>query len=305
MTLSIRSYVINPTLTACRVVSTANLNGNYFNGQTNNGVGATLTSTIAAALVVDGVTLEIGNRILLVGQTASSQNGIYTITNPGSASISWVLTRAQDFQNIEQLQEGQYVSIAAGTVNGGAVYTLVEPLPEQFGLSPIGFDSSTNQIAQALGTAAFKNASNNADPRLASVTGAYVIGDIATFSDVNGSLADSGITPSNPGLPEVASVSGATVAGDFLIAADAAGTVADGGAALHAIGAFTIPGGGTSYSIPIPGLTAAAVAIITPRFLGNPAYLVQCISGTDSLSIAFNTDPGVSTLNIFYSTASF
>jgi hypothetical protein len=139
MTLSFRPFVFNPTLTPCRVVSPGNLAGSYFNGQTNNGVGATLTSTTAGALVIDSVTLNMGDRVLLSFQTADTQNGIYTVTNPGSASISWILTRAQDFQNIEQLQAGQYVSIAAGTVGGGGIWTLIEPLPEQFGLFPISF----------------------------------------------------------------------------------------------------------------------------------------------------------------------
>lgn len=144
MSLSTRNYYIQAPLTPCRVVSLFNLSANYYNGATNNGVGATLTSSSAAALVIDGVTLNQGDRVLVAGQTNALQNGIYVVINVGSASISWVLLRSQDFQSIEQMvHPGMYVSIASGTNNAGEVFTYVEPVPTAVGTSAINFVSSS------------------------------------------------------------------------------------------------------------------------------------------------------------------
>lgn len=72
-----------------------NLTAVYNNGM--SGVGATLTNSgVQAALVIDGYTTSVGNRILVKNQTAQLQNGIYSVTNVGSASTNWVLTRTTD-----------------------------------------------------------------------------------------------------------------------------------------------------------------------------------------------------------------
>ena len=63
----------------------------------NSGVGATLTNAgTQAALVLEGYTVQLNDRVLVTGQTNAYQNGIYTCTNQGSASTNWVLTRATD-----------------------------------------------------------------------------------------------------------------------------------------------------------------------------------------------------------------
>lgn len=120
----------NPILTPCRVASTANLAGTYFNGNTNNGVGATLT--LAGPLTIDGVSsFNVGlDRIILFQQTNVNENGIYVITQNSTISI---LTRSQDFQCIEQLIPGQFITIFDGG-QAGSNFTLINPLPHQFGI---------------------------------------------------------------------------------------------------------------------------------------------------------------------------
>lgn len=295
-------YTYPLQLLNARVVSTTNLAATYFNGPNNSGVGATLTSSSAGALTIDSVSMNLNDAVLVNGQTSSFQNGIYTVTNPGNAGTNWVLQRRADFQTIDQIKSGQYLTISAGTVNAGAVFVMIEPLPTIMGVSPITFDSAT--ASAGLGTAATKNASNNADPSLASVTGTYVVGDIATFSDPNGSLGDSGIQPSNPALTKVASVNGATVVGNFLVAADTAGTFQDGGAAIHSTVA-AIPGGNTTFSVPITGMTSGSNAVICSNSVTNAAYITGCQPGAGVLDVTYNTDPGVSGINILWTTAAF
>jgi hypothetical protein len=94
--------------------TTANLTATYDNG--TSGVGATLTNSgTQAALVIDGVTLSVSDRVLVKNQTTQSQNGIYTVTDTGSVSTNWVLTRATDFNTSAEIQGGDFVFVTGGT----------------------------------------------------------------------------------------------------------------------------------------------------------------------------------------------
>ena len=104
--------------------TTANLNANYDNG--TSGVGATLTNAgTQAALVIDGVTLSVSDRVLVKNQSTASQNGIYTVTTVGTISTNWVLTRATDFDTSAEIQGGDFVFVTGGTTwdNTGWVQT--------------------------------------------------------------------------------------------------------------------------------------------------------------------------------------
>jgi len=94
--------------------STANLTATYDNG--TSGVGATLiNSGTQAALVLDGVTVSVSDRVLVKNQTSGAQNGIYTVTDTGSVSTNWVLTRATDFNTSAEIQGGDFVFVTGGT----------------------------------------------------------------------------------------------------------------------------------------------------------------------------------------------
>lgn len=94
--------------------TTANLNATYNNG--TSGVGATLTNAgTQAAFVTDGITPTVGDRILVKNQTTTSQNGIYTVTNTGSGSTNWVLTRATDFDSAVEIAGGDFTFVDNGT----------------------------------------------------------------------------------------------------------------------------------------------------------------------------------------------
>lgn len=102
------------TYTAVAASATSALTVTYANGAA--GVGATLTNNGAqAALVIDGYHTNVGDRILVYSQAAGLQNGIYTVTNVGSGSTNWVMTRATD-DNSSVL----FVKYAAVLINGGA-----------------------------------------------------------------------------------------------------------------------------------------------------------------------------------------
>ncbi len=102
-----------------RVATTANLTATYSNG--SSGVGATLTNSgTQAALTIDSIVLSTGDRVLVKDQTTGLQNGIYTVTDTGSASTNWVLTRAVDTDSntpVVEVGPGMFTFVEEGTNN--------------------------------------------------------------------------------------------------------------------------------------------------------------------------------------------
>jgi hypothetical protein len=101
--------------------STTNLGVTYNNG--TSGVGATLTAdTLRAFNTLDGASVAVGGRVLIKDQTNQIQNGVYTLTNNGSAGVTaWILTRATDQDNsvAGEMANGDDFSVQNGTVNAG------------------------------------------------------------------------------------------------------------------------------------------------------------------------------------------
>lgn len=83
------------------------------------GFGATLTAAANSALdVIDGVTLVVGDRVLIKNEVAGLGNGIYVVTNAGSGATKWVLTRASDADTAVKTFAGiSVISTADGTAN--------------------------------------------------------------------------------------------------------------------------------------------------------------------------------------------
>ena len=104
--------------------TTANLTATYSNG--TSGVGATLTNSgTLAAFSSDGVSPAQNDRVLVKNQTTQLQNGIYTLTTVGSASVAWVLTRATDMDQSVEIDGGDFVFVTGGSTldNTGWVQT--------------------------------------------------------------------------------------------------------------------------------------------------------------------------------------
>lgn len=194
--MTFQQYNVYDGLTACRLVAIANQSGTYFNGQLNNGVGATFTYA-TGALTIDSVVVLQGDSVALTNQTNAWENGIYVCTQEGAVGVSAVLTRRQDMQCIEQLKVGQWTTIGAGTAGAGSMFVVIEPLPAIFGVDNLSLQAA---FPAGSGTASTKAASNNGLPVLASVSGAPEIANhIAVFADTAGSITDDASTAINGG----------------------------------------------------------------------------------------------------------
>ena len=119
-----------------RVATTANLTATYSNGTA--GVGATLTnSSKQAALSIDGVTMVADDRVLVKDQSTAAQNGIYVVTNIGSGSSNWILTRATPEDQPAELSGGSFVFVEEGTANGDNGYVFTHTGAPTFGTTAL------------------------------------------------------------------------------------------------------------------------------------------------------------------------
>jgi hypothetical protein len=140
-----------------RVESPTNLNATYNQpGGAGDGVGATLTNAGAqAALVIDGITLSVSDRVLVYTQTTQTQNGVYVVTSVGSGSTNWVLTRAADANTYgiagpTTLSEGSTFFVQQGVTGAGETYTCNTQGVIVFGTTNITFTQiSATQIYSA------------------------------------------------------------------------------------------------------------------------------------------------------------
>jgi hypothetical protein len=107
------------------------------------GVNATLTGSTNVPLVVDGVTVATGKRILVKNQGSAFQNGIYTVTRQGdNATVPYILTRATDYDTsgsgINEVQAGDFVLVLNSTLANTA-WVQQTPAPINFGVTAINF----------------------------------------------------------------------------------------------------------------------------------------------------------------------
>jgi len=128
---------------ACDYATTADLGTVSYNNGTS-GVGATITKTTTfATLSIDGASPTVGQRILVKNQTDTSQNGVYTVTNVGSGSTAWVLTRATDYDTsgtgTNEVDAGDFILVLSGTINTNTSWVQQTLLPITVGTTGIVF----------------------------------------------------------------------------------------------------------------------------------------------------------------------
>jgi hypothetical protein len=139
-----------------RVESPINLNATYNNGA--SGVGATLTNAgTQVALVIDGVTVSVADRVLIYAQSTQTQNGIYVVTSVGSGSTNWVLTRSSDadtyvINSANGLSEGSTVFVQEGSTGAGETYTCNTSGVITFGTTNITFAQISSAQIYSAGT---------------------------------------------------------------------------------------------------------------------------------------------------------
>ena len=114
----------------------------------NNGNG-TITANANGALAIDGVTLTSGDRVLIKNQASAVQHGIYTVTDAGSGSTPFVLTRGPDADTAAELTGGTFFFVEEGTQNADSGYVATHNGTPTLGTTNITFSqfSGAGQIS--------------------------------------------------------------------------------------------------------------------------------------------------------------
>lgn len=140
---------------ACQFATTTALPScTYNNGA--SGIGATLTAAVNGALSVDSTLVASNNRILIKNQVAGLQNGIYTVTQTGSAITPFILTRATDYDSsgtgTNEIDAGDLMLVLGGATLANTSWVQQTALPITVGVTALVFIQFAAPIAYTAGT---------------------------------------------------------------------------------------------------------------------------------------------------------
>lgn len=100
------------------------------------GIGDTFTGTINTAIVIDGHTLILGDRVLIKNDTQTSPgsvsagtfNGIYLVTQIQTIAVAPILTRALDYDTPSDINNTGAIPVVLGTVNATTSWLLTSSI---------------------------------------------------------------------------------------------------------------------------------------------------------------------------------
>ena len=109
-----------------------------------SGVGKTLTANSNGALTIDGLNPTNSNTVLVKNEAGASRihNGKYVVTDPGSPTTPWILTRSSDYDQDEEVKPAGLMQISEGNTNADTVWMLTTD-------APISVDSSLLEYGPA------------------------------------------------------------------------------------------------------------------------------------------------------------
>ena len=151
---------------------------------------ANVTLTGGAPAVVDGVSLVLGDRVLVTGQSTASQNGLYDVTVVGVGSDgTWA--RTSDGNATGEILAGMIVMVTEGSVYADTQWKLTTDNPIIIGttgltfviniLSSVGGANTQVQVNDGGTLAGFSNFVFDKTSNILSVTG-----NISATGNVNG-----------------------------------------------------------------------------------------------------------------------
>ena len=274
---------------AARLATTAALTVTYANGTA--GVGATLTNAgTLAALTLDSVPVVSGDRVLIKDQATALQNGIYTVTDIGTASIAWVLTRAIDFDNNPngEVAGGDFIFVQEGTTQADNGYVVTTNGTITVGTTTIDFVqfSGAGQITAGDGLTKSGN----------------IINAVGTSNRITVAADSIDISTAYVGQATITTL-GTITTGTWtaaIIAGEYGGTgVANTGKTITLGGSLTTSGafdttltmtGATSVTLPTTGTlaTLAGTETFTNKTLTSP--VIATIVNTGTLTLPTSTD---------------
>jgi len=208
-----------------------------------------ITLSGGAPNAVDGVNLSVNDRILVLGQSTGSQNGIYRVSVLGSGSNgTWV--RTSDTNETGEIEAGMIVMVTEGTIYADTQWKLITDDPITVGTTALTFVQNYFANSISAGTS-----------------------NVVVNSNAN-------VTISSAGTPNVLTVSNTGV---FVSGVTSANGNVTGGNILTA-GLFTATGNVTGGNILTAGVVSATGNVTANYFIGNGACLTGVVTSLANIN---------------------
>jgi hypothetical protein len=272
--------------TASGYATTATLTATYSNGTA--GVGATLTNSGAlAALTIDGYTFtatDVTNstRVLVKDQSSGLQNGIYTVTNQGSGSVAWILTRSTDFNTVgtgpNYIETGASTFVIGGAANGSTGWVMNTTGTITVGSTSLVWVQSSSSASVTVTSPLTKVGSVISLGTVPTTLGGTGLTTLTSYSVMigNGTGNVAFASPSTTGYPLLSTGASSNPAfGQLSLTAGVTGTlpVANGGTGITAFGTGVAAALGSAVTGTGGIVLATSPTLVTPA-LGTPSALV-------------------------------
>jgi len=272
----------------------------YNNG--TSGVNATITDNSPyIALSLDGVSAAYGDRVLMRTASNTAWNGVYVVSNTGSGSYPWIITRAFDYDQIgsgvNEIDQGDLIYVLAGSTLAGTSWVQQNVVTTigtdgisfvQFSsktLYPLSVDSNTSlyySTGSAYdGSAASTLSVNNAYiATLTSNNASYLGGTAASGYQTTAGLSANVATLTANNTSFVGSVSAANVVSNNQLSSNLANYQTTAGLAANVA---TLSSNNASY---LGGVAAASYVNTSGSYTitGVHTYNANLILGTAGIS---------------------
>jgi hypothetical protein len=254
-----------------------------------------ITLSGGAPSLVDGVTLSLGDRVLVTGQTTGTQNGLYYVTTLGSgANGTWA--RTSDGNENGEIEAGMIVMVTEGVIYADTQWKLITDDPIVINTTALTF--TQNYMANSISSGSSNVVVNsNANVTISSAGTANVLTVSNTGTFVSGLLSVTGnITSGN--------VSATSITGTLATASQTnitgVGNITAGTWSANAVGIAHGGTGATTAAEAFADLTALTLttASATPLVLTNTSTYQQQIIGSTTQTI---TLPSTATLAVGWS----
>ncbi|NUS39400.1 MAG: hypothetical protein HOQ02_10310 [Lysobacter sp.] len=258
---------------------------------------ATVDIAQTGAATVDGIAVPAGKRVLCVGQTTQTQNGLFV-----SAAGAW--TRASDADVAAEFVPGKQVYVNSGTTYAGSVWANTNTSAITIGTTAITF-TQINGGAQLVGGMGLTRTGNQFDVGTASNARIVVNADnidLATTgigagtytkltvdaygratAGASATPADIGAQPANTGLSNIAALTGAGILAFSATATPVMRTLAGTAGRIGVTNGDGAAGNPTIDLLAVAGLTPGTYNSVTVDAYG------RVTSGTTS-AVSYLTD---------------